>query len=134
MDRERTEEKRQGLTRWLQRFCLTGLAGLGLAMLPMATLERTRILVPGVCVGGGWILVNVAALAWMIRASLGRHATPSQHMTRLIAAVGGPLALGALAMARLRPSLIGLLIGVTVGLGIFVAQFQRLKKQLLASA
>ena len=82
----------------------------------------------GALVGGGWMVSNGAALAWMGSKAL-QHSQhhPERYVAGFLMVVLGSLALGAWLVAVLRPSLPGLSMGCAVPLALFIFQLRQLK-------
>ena len=81
----------------------------------------------GILLAGAWMLANGWAIAGVCRCVLRSGSPPHWRVLVLPLAVKFPLlyGLGSAAVVWLRPSAIGLAIGVTLGLAVLVAGYAR---------
>ena len=89
---------------------------------------RGPSLATGALIGGGWMVANCAALAWVGIRALKKGATrPARYAVGLLATMLGSLAAGALVAMLARPSLLGLVIGFSLVLVMFVLSLCKVK-------
>ncbi|MBI3323671.1 MAG: hypothetical protein HYZ92_00130 [Candidatus Omnitrophica bacterium] len=118
----------------LRQFPLRGLVVLALLVGALWRSAGGARLGWGAMLGGGWMLANCAALAWVgIRALSEATPQPERHILVLFATMLGSLAVGGVVAVVVRPSLLGLSLGLSAVLGIFVWSLSKVKSRISAS-
>ena len=118
----------------LRRFLLVATAALAAPAGLLALVSATRAAALGALLGGGWMLASCGTLyAIAILALQGDVGARARTLTRLVFAMIGFLLAGGALLMLARPSLLGLTLGITVVVALFLRQLTRLRAPLAAA-
>ena len=112
----------------LRQFMWRSLAGLGVLAVALCCFGREGRVVLGALVGGGWMVVNCAAMSWLASAGLRSQTDRAgRYILGLMATIIGMLFIGGWIVVTFRLSLLGVTLGFSTALAVFIVQLWRLK-------
>ncbi|OGX29388.1 MAG: hypothetical protein A3B78_01090 [Omnitrophica WOR_2 bacterium RIFCSPHIGHO2_02_FULL_67_20] len=119
----------------VRQFIVRSLGALLVLSLVLLTATRASRLMLGALAGGGWMIVNCVVIVWMGGKALQhRDARRSLCLFGFIAAVLTALAAGGWLAFALQSAWVGMALGLTIPLAVFLFQLQRLKRSLGSDA
>lgn len=119
----------------VRQFIVRSLGALLVLSLVLLTATRASRLMLGALAGGGWMIVNCVVIVWMGGKTLQRRdARRNLYLFGFIAAVLTALAAGGWLACALQSAWIGMVLGLTIPLAVFLFQLQRLTRSLGSDA